>query len=87
MKPFKLRVDWTVHDAYPGDPVEVILDIMGSEPRVIHRCDTPAEGAGWARKWLADRGFTFVCLIDHHQRANDKHITLHAKKTGISEKS
>jgi hypothetical protein len=89
MKPFKLRVDWTVHDAYPGDPVEVILDIMDSEPRVIHRCDTPDEGAGWASKWFRDRGITFWCDIDRHQRVNDKYIVLHAvgRKQGISEKS
>ncbi len=79
MKPFKLRIDWTVQNAYPGEKVEVELHVMDEEPKAIHRCATPPEAAGWARKWLADRGFDFLCDIDTHQRCNHTHITLHAK--------
>lgn len=78
IEPFKLRVDWTVQDAYPNEYVVVELRIMGRNPMVIRHCPTPAEAVGVARKWLEDRGFSFLCDIDGHQRRNDKHITLHA---------
>lgn len=77
IKPFKLRIDWICQEAY-GDLVDVELHIMDEEPKVIHRAANPPEAAGWARKWLADRGFDFLCDIDGHQRRNDRHVTLHA---------
>ena len=78
MKPFKIRVDWTCHASY-GDPVVVELHIMDEEPKVIAQFDTPPEAAGWARKWLDDRGFEFWCNVDMHQRLDHKHITMHPK--------
>lgn len=86
MRPFKLRVDWTVANAYPGAPVVVELDIKGSEyPKIIHESSTPPEAAGWAVKWLRDRGFDFLCQIDWHQRNNHTYITLHPKPRPTSE--
>jgi len=77
VKPFKVRVDWLCQHAY-GDKVVVELHVMDEEPKVLRRFDSAPEAAGWARKWLADRGFGFLCDIDMHQRNDDTHVTLHA---------
>jgi hypothetical protein len=82
MTPFKLRVDWLCHDVY-GDKVVVELHIIDKYPMTIHRCDSPADGARWARKWLEDRGFEWTCDIDLHQRSNHKHITLHPRPAEV----
>jgi hypothetical protein len=76
MEPFKLRVDWTAVNADDGASVEVELDRRGHAPVVLRRFATPAEGAEFARKWLADRGFGFTCDIDTHQRLAHTHIML-----------
>lgn len=83
MKPFKLRVDWLCHRHY-GDPVVVELHLMDQHPKVLRKFDTPAEAAGWARKWLADRGFGFWCNVDWHQSEDHTHITLHPCTTSRS---
>lgn len=83
MKPFKLVIDWTCQEAY-GDPVTVELHVMGQHPKVLRRFEHGPDAAGWARKWLADRGFNFFCDIDTAQRQGWTHITLHAVPAQIA---
>jgi hypothetical protein len=76
-KPWKLCMDWTCANAYPGDPVVVELHIMDEEPRVLRKFPDIPEAAAWARKFIEDRGLEWWCNIDWHQRENHTHITLH----------
>lgn len=77
MKPFKLRVDWFLQEVY-GDKVTVELLVMDEPPKVLRRFDYAPDAAGWARKWLEDRGFNWWCDINTAQREGWSHITLHA---------
>ena len=86
MDAFKLRIDWTCADAYPGDPVVVELHRLDSEtwteraPKVLRRFYGPTakgDAAGWAAKWMEDRGFGFSCNINTAQRRNLTYLVLH----------
>lgn len=76
-KPWKLRVDWLLQDAY-GDPVSVELHVMDEDPKELRKFPDVARALDWALNYMLSRGTGYWCDIDNHQRRDDKHITLHA---------
>lgn len=54
-KPWKLRIDWLLQEAY-GDPVEVWLYVMDSRPRRLRTFSTVPRAIDWALRYIADRG-------------------------------
>lgn len=79
MTPWKLRIDWTTHNAY-GDPVEVDLYLMDEDyPRTLRTFDTISRAVDWALRYFTSRGFDYWCDIDMHQRMNHTYITLHPR--------
>lgn len=83
MQPFSIRVDWTCHDAYPGDPVVVelwSLDENGyEEMKELAREQSIPRAVDYAIRWFKGRGIDYSCNISYHQSNNHKHITLHPR--------
>jgi hypothetical protein len=78
MTPFKLRVDWTCHNAY-GDLVVVELHRMDEDPVDLVKTVDISSAIDYALRWLMGRGFDYWCDVDLHQRLDHTHITFHPR--------
>lgn len=81
--PWKLRIDWTCwshrdHPLYAGSKVEVWLDIMDEEPRIIRTFDNPPDAAGFCRRYINGRGCRMLCDPWTSERLGWTFLTIHA---------